>query len=99
MGDNHDACTFLRKNLVPRTSAWASKPPYTLFVKTPRRSHVTEIKCVPQITHMAIDKQLELQNCTWSVSMRFQYGVKPPCAAIRISMRRGMESKRPWMFF
>ena len=46
---------------------------------------------------MTIDKRLELQNCTWSVSMWFQYGVKPPCAAIRVSMRRDMESKRPWI--
>ena len=34
--------------------------------------------------HVAIDKRLELQNCTWSMSMWFQYGVKPPCAAIRV---------------
>ena len=69
------------------------------FVKiaTPRRKHVTEMKCIPQIRYMAIDKWLELQNCTWSVSMWFQYGVKPPCAAIRVSMRYGMESKRPWI--
>ena len=68
-----------------------------LFVKiaTSRRKHVTEIKCIPQIRYMAIDKWLELQNCTWSVSMWFQYGVKPPCTAIRVSMHCGMGSKRP----
>ena len=73
---------------------------YTLlFVKiaTPRRRHVIEMKCIPQIRYMAIDKQLELQNCTWSVSMLFQYGVKPLCTAIRVSMHHGMESKRPWI--
>ena len=64
---------------------------------TPRRRHVTEMKCIPQIMYMAIDKRLELQNCAWSVSMWFQYGVKPLCAAIRVSMRRGVESKRPWI--
>ena len=60
---------------------------YTMFVKiaTPRRRHVTEIKFIPQIRYMAIDKRLELQNCTWSVSLWFQYGVKPPCAAISLS--------------
>ncbi|KAJ4434131.1 hypothetical protein ANN_16451 [Periplaneta americana] len=26
-----------------------------------------------------------------------KYGVKPPCAAIRASKRRGMESKRAWI--
>ena len=46
---------------------------------------------------MAINKRLELQSCTWSVSMWFQYGVKPPCTAIKVSMHRGMESKRPWI--
>ena len=37
-----------------------------LFVKiaTPRRRHVTEMKCISQIRYMAIDKRLELQNCT-----------------------------------
>lgn len=70
-----------------------------LFMKiaTPRRRHVTEMKFIPQIKYMAIDKRLELQSCTWSVSMKFQYGVKAPCAAIRVSMRRGMESKRSWI--
>ena len=69
-----------------------------LFVKieTSRR-HMTEMKCIPQIRYMAIDKRLELPNCTWSVSMWFQYGVNPLCAASRVSMRRGMESKRPWI--
>ena len=69
-----------------------------LFVKieTPRR-HMTEVKCIPQIKYMAIDKWLELQNCTWSVSMWFQYGVKPPSPAIRVSMHQGMESKKPWI--
>ena len=45
---------------------------YTLqFVKiaTPRRRHVTEMKRIPQIRYMTIDKRLELQKCTWSVSM------------------------------
>ena len=42
------------------------------------------MKCIPQIRYMAIDKRLELQNCTWSVSMWFQYSVKPPCAAISL---------------
>ena len=65
-------------------------------IATPRRRHVTELKCITQNRYMAIDKRLELQNCTWSVSMWFQYGVKPPCAAIRVSMRHGMESGRPW---
>ena len=48
-----------------------------MFVKiaTPRRRHVTEMKCIIQIRYMAIDKWLELQKCTWSVSMWFQYGV------------------------
>ena len=39
------------------------------------------MNCIPQSRYMAIDKLLELQNSAWSVSMWFQYGVKPPCAA------------------
>ena len=60
--------------------------------------HRNEMYRLPQIRYMAIDKLLELQNCTWSVSMWFQYGVKPPCAAIRVCIRRGMEAKRPWIY-
>ena len=56
-----------------------------------------EMYSLPQIRYMAIVKRLELQNCTWSVSMWFQYGVKPRRDAIRVSMRRSMESKRPWI--
>ena len=40
---------------------------------------------------------LKCLQITWSVSMWFQYGVKPPYAAIRVSMHRDMESKRPWI--
>ena len=67
-------------------------------IATPRRRYVTEMKCIPQIRYMAIDKRLELQNCTWSVSMWFQYGVKPQYSAMWVSMYRGMESKRLWIF-
>ena len=58
---------------------------YSLWKLQHQEGDVTEMKCIPQIRYMAINKWLQLQNCTWFVSMWFQYGVKPPCTAIRVS--------------
>ena len=73
----------VRKDIEDRGIIW-TEIRTLLFVKisAPRRRHLTEMKCIPQIRYLAIDKLLELQNCKWSVSMWFQYGVKPPCAAV-----------------
>ena len=54
------------------------------------------MKFIPQIRN-TIHKWLELQNSTWYVTVRSQYGVKPPCTAIRASQSCGMESKRVWI--
>ena len=57
------------------------------------------MKCISQIRYMAIDKRLELAYRTahgvWACD--FNMVVKPPSAAIRVSMGRDMESKRPWI--
>ena len=75
---------------------WSSHIHYCLWKLQHQEGDVTEMKCVPQIRYIAIDKLLKLHNSTWSVSMWFQYGEKPPCAAIRVSLHHGMKSKRSW---
>ena len=69
------------------------------FLKSaiPGGIHVTEMKFIPQIRYMTIHKLLELQKCTPSVTMRFQYDVKPPCTAVRASKHCGMDLKRAWI--
>jgi hypothetical protein len=46
--------------------------------------------------YMTIHKRSEWHNFTKQIP-RFQYGVKPPSAAIRASMRRDTKSKRAWI--